>query len=77
VIASESRRRDADIERERERERKREMAMADLGDAMVCVSIEGSLLVSNHDHDCSFRKWLMDVIVKLNLGTNAGFSLGF
>lgn len=33
--------------------------------------------MGNHDHDCSFRKWLKDVIVKLNLGTNAGFLLGF
>jgi hypothetical protein len=73
VIASESRHR----ERDRERERKREMVMADLRDAMICARREGSLLVGNHDHDCSFRKWLKDVIVKLNLGRNAGFLLGF
>ncbi len=53
------------------------MAMADLRDAMICARREGSLLVGNHDHDCSFRKWLKDVIVKLNLGRNAGFLLGF
>jgi hypothetical protein len=70
--------RECDREREhREREREREMAMADLRDAMICASRERSLLVGNHDHDCSFRKWLKDVIVKLNLGTNAGFLLGF
>ncbi len=69
MIASES--------REREREREREMAMADLRDAMICGSREGSLLVGNHDHDCSFRKWPKDVIDKLNLVTNAGFLLGF
>lgn len=53
------------------------MAMADLRDAMICASREGSLPVGNHDHDCSFRKWPKDVIVNLNLGTNAGFLLGF
>ncbi len=50
MIASES------TERETETERDREMAMADLRDVIICASREGSPLVGNHDHDCSFRK---------------------
>lgn len=33
--------------------------------------------MGDHDHKCFSQKWFTVVIVKVSLGTNVGFLLGF